>query len=166
MPRDRGCRLLIVRRDEMQLRLQLQWRRQPALLLQLLQRPVWLDAWMRGEEERVALLWSRLPNRLILKILEMRTISILSCRVEAYDAQLGGWCNLPSLESILRGCHTVRGYDRYGLLGDATQLRLRRRLVSRLALAEGRVALLRPPTGAERRPCDGSDARWSWLLWP
>ena len=34
---------------------QLQWLRQPASLLRLLERPVWLDAWLRGEEERASL---------------------------------------------------------------------------------------------------------------
>ena len=33
---------------------QLQWLRQPASLLRLLQRPVLLDAWLRGEEEEHA----------------------------------------------------------------------------------------------------------------
>ena len=39
--------------DKMQLQLQLQWLRlrHPASLLRLLQRPVLLDAWLRGEEE-------------------------------------------------------------------------------------------------------------------
>jgi len=49
----------IVWLDEMQLQLQLQlqWLRQPASLIQLLQRPVWLDAWVHGEEERASFLW-------------------------------------------------------------------------------------------------------------
>ena len=49
--------------DEMPL--QLQWLRQPASLLRLLQRPVWLDAWLRGEEERASLLWRGLPNHVM-----------------------------------------------------------------------------------------------------
>ena len=51
---------------------QLQWLRQPASLLRLLERPVWLDAWLRGEEERASLLWRRLPNHLLLHILKLR----------------------------------------------------------------------------------------------
>jgi len=50
--------------DEMPL--QLQWLRQPASLLRLLQRPVWLDAWRYGEEGRASLLWRGLPNHLLL----------------------------------------------------------------------------------------------------
>ena len=57
-------------RDEMLL--QLQWLRQPASLLRLLERPVWLDAWLRGEEERASLLWRGLPNHLLLHILKLR----------------------------------------------------------------------------------------------
>ena len=161
----------------MQLRLQLQWRWQPVSLLQLLQRPVWLDAWVRGEEERAALLWAQLPNHVVLKILELRTIGLLSDRVEANDAQLckgdGLWTYgnvhspLPSLEMIRAGCTVVRAYDRFGLrVAAESQVRLRRRFILRLALAEGRVVLLRPRADAERRPCDGSAARWAWLLWP
>ena len=45
--------------------LQVQWLRQPASLLRLLQRPVWLDAWLRGEEERASLLWRGLPNHVM-----------------------------------------------------------------------------------------------------
>ena len=56
--------------DEMLL--QLQWLRQPASLLRLLERPVWLDAWLRGEEERASLLWRGLPNHLLLHILKLR----------------------------------------------------------------------------------------------
>ena len=74
MPHGRGWRVHAVRRDEMQLRLQLQWRWQPASLLQLLQRPVWLDAWVHGEEERASFLWRGLPNHVILHILKLRTI--------------------------------------------------------------------------------------------
>ena len=51
---------------------QLQWLRQPASLLRLLERPVWLDAWLCGEEERASLLWRRLPNDLLLHILKLR----------------------------------------------------------------------------------------------
>ena len=51
---------------------QLQWLRQPASLLRLLERPVWIDAWLRGEEERASLLWRRLPNDLLLHILKLR----------------------------------------------------------------------------------------------
>ena len=51
---------------------QLQWLRQPASLLRLLERPVWLDAWLRGEEERASLLWRGLPNHLLLHILKLR----------------------------------------------------------------------------------------------
>ena len=51
---------------------QLQWLRQPASLLRLLERPVWLDAWLRGEEERASLLWRRLPNDLLLHLLKLR----------------------------------------------------------------------------------------------
>ena len=43
----------------------MQWLRQPASLLRLLQRPVWLDAWLRGEEERASLLWRGLPNHVM-----------------------------------------------------------------------------------------------------
>ena len=53
----------IMWRDEMPL--QMQWLRQPASLLRLLQRPVWLDAWLRGEEERASLLWRGLPNHVM-----------------------------------------------------------------------------------------------------
>ena len=60
----------IVWLDEMQL--QLLWLLQPASLLQLLQRPVWLDAWVHGEEERASLLWRGLPNDVILHILKLR----------------------------------------------------------------------------------------------
>ena len=63
----------IVWLDEMQL--QLLWLLQPASLLQLLQRPVWLDAWVHGEEERASLLWRGLPNHVILHILKLRTIN-------------------------------------------------------------------------------------------
>ena len=56
--------------DEMLL--QLQWLRQPASLLRLLERPVWLDAWLRGEEERASLFWRRLPNDLLLHLLKLR----------------------------------------------------------------------------------------------
>ena len=65
----------IVWLDEMQLQLQLLWLLQPASLLQLLQRPVWLDAWVHGEEERASLLWRGLPNHVILHILKLRTIN-------------------------------------------------------------------------------------------
>ena len=65
-------------RDEMPL--QLQWLRQPASLLRLLQRPVWLDAWLRGEEERASLLWRWLPNHLLLYILKLRT-GVILCAV-------------------------------------------------------------------------------------
>ena len=41
---------------------QLCWLRRPDSLQQLLQRPVWLDAWLRGEEARAALLWAKLPD--------------------------------------------------------------------------------------------------------
>ena len=64
----------IVWLDEMQLQLQLQWLRQPASLIQLLQRPAWLDAWVHGEEERASFLWRGLPNHVILHILKLRTI--------------------------------------------------------------------------------------------
>jgi len=64
----------IVWLDEMQLQLQLQWLRQPASLIQLLQRPVWLDAWVHGEEERASFLWRGLPNHVILHILKLRNI--------------------------------------------------------------------------------------------
>ena len=60
----------ITQRDEMLP--QLQWLRQPASLLRLLERPVWLDAWLRGEEERASLLWRRLPNDLLLHLLKLR----------------------------------------------------------------------------------------------
>jgi len=63
----------IMWRDEMPL--QLQWLRQPASLLWLLQRPVWLDAWRRGEEERASLLWRGLPNHVMLHILKLRTVN-------------------------------------------------------------------------------------------
>ena len=44
--------------DKMQLQLQWLRLRQPASLLRLLQRPVLLDAWLRGEEEEHAsFLW-------------------------------------------------------------------------------------------------------------
>ena len=56
-------------RDEMPL--QLQWPRQPASLLRLLQRPVWLDAWLLGEEERASLLWRGLPDHLLHHILQL-----------------------------------------------------------------------------------------------
>ena len=56
--------------DEMLL--QLQCLRQPASLLRLLERPVWLDAWLCGEEERASLLWRRLPNDLLLHLLKLR----------------------------------------------------------------------------------------------
>ena len=61
----------IMWRDEMPL--QMQWLRQPASLLRLLQRPVWLDTWLYGEEERASLLWRGLPNHLLLYILKLRT---------------------------------------------------------------------------------------------
>ena len=51
---------------------QLHWLREPASLRLLLQRPAWLDEWRRGEEERASLLWRRLPNDLILKILQSK----------------------------------------------------------------------------------------------
>ena len=51
---------------------QLHWLREPASLRLLLQRPAWLDEWRRGEEERASLLWRRLPNDLILKILQIK----------------------------------------------------------------------------------------------
>ena len=51
---------------------QLHWLREPASLRLLLQRPAWLDEWLRGEEERASLLWRRLPNDLILKILQSK----------------------------------------------------------------------------------------------
>lgn len=51
---------------------QLHWLREPASLRLLLQRPAWLDEWLRGEEERASLLWRRLPNDLILKILQIK----------------------------------------------------------------------------------------------
>ena len=56
-------------RDEMPL--QLQWLRQPASLLRLLQRPMWLEAWLLGEEERASLLWRGLPDNLLLHILQL-----------------------------------------------------------------------------------------------
>jgi|TARA_B110000902_G_scaffold219517_1_gene253954 hypothetical protein len=49
--------------------------RQPASLLRLLQRPVWLDAWRRGEEERASPLWRGLPNHVMLHILKLRTVN-------------------------------------------------------------------------------------------
>ena len=51
---------------------QLHWLREPASLRLLLQRPAWLDEWLRGEEERASLLWRRLPNDLILKIRQIK----------------------------------------------------------------------------------------------
>ena len=33
---------------------------------------MWLEAWLLGEEERASLLWRRLPNDLILKILQIK----------------------------------------------------------------------------------------------
>ena len=53
---------------------QLHWLREPASLRLLLQRPAWLDEWRRDEEERASLLWRRLPNDLILKILQIKPL--------------------------------------------------------------------------------------------
>ena len=49
---------------------QLHWLRRPDSLQLLLQRPVWLDAWRRGEERRAALLWSKLPDDAIQIVLD------------------------------------------------------------------------------------------------
>ena len=49
---------------------QLRWLRQPDSLQLLLERPVWLAAWKRGEEERAALLWSKLPDDVIHIVLD------------------------------------------------------------------------------------------------
>ena len=54
-----------------QLPWQLHWLRQPTALRVLLGRPAWLDDWRRGEEERAAQLWSKLPNDLILRIISL-----------------------------------------------------------------------------------------------
>ena len=43
---------------------------QPDSMKQLLQRPVWLEAWRRGKEERAALLWSSLPDDVIEIVLD------------------------------------------------------------------------------------------------
>ena len=54
---------------------QLCWLRRPDSLQQLLQRPVWLDAWRRGEEARAALLWAKLPDDAIQIVLDLATYS-------------------------------------------------------------------------------------------
>ena len=54
-----------------QLPLQLCWLRRPDSLQLLMQQPVWLDAWRRGEEKRAALLWGKLPDTVIKIVLEL-----------------------------------------------------------------------------------------------
>ena len=51
---------------------QLRWLRQPASLRLLLQRPVWLDEWMRCEVARALPLWAMLPDDIIELVLAER----------------------------------------------------------------------------------------------
>ena len=69
---------------------QLHWLREPASLRLLLQRPAWLDEWLRGEEERASLLWRRLPNDLILKILQIKRQERQSTWLSTWFAVLDG----------------------------------------------------------------------------
>ena len=63
---------------------QLCWLRRPDSLQQLLQRPLWMDAWRRGEEERAVLLWAKLPDNImntILDLLEQQRLAAKASRL-------------------------------------------------------------------------------------
>ena len=50
----------------------------------LLQRPLWMDAWRRGEEERAVLLWAKLPDNImntILDLLEQQRLAAKASRL-------------------------------------------------------------------------------------
>ena len=63
---------------------QLCWLRRPDSLQLLLQRPLWMDAWRRGEEERAVLLWAKLPDNImntILDLLEQQRLAAKASRL-------------------------------------------------------------------------------------
>ena len=53
---------------------------------------MWLDAWLRGEEERASLLWRGLPNHLLLHILQLRAAKKRTERRTAAKIMLHGMC--------------------------------------------------------------------------
>ena len=60
------------------------WLRRPDSLQLLLQRPLWMDAWRRGEEERAVLLWAKLPDNImntILDLLEQQRLAAKASRL-------------------------------------------------------------------------------------